>query len=60
MSKEEMILALGNALILLESVETHGEKNLNAMLGGMSHARKVYRALKETKGEMTDEKRNND
>lgn len=54
MSKNEMILALGNALIILETVETKGEKNLNALLASMQQVRKVYQAMKEEK---TDEKR---
>ena len=55
MDKNEMILALGNALIMLETVETKGEKNLNALLASMQQVRKVYTAMKEEK---TDEKRN--
>lgn len=57
MSKEEAVLALGNALIMLDTVETKGEKNLNALLAGMQQVRKVYRALKESKEETADEKR---
>lgn len=56
MSKEEAILSLGNALIMLETVETKGEKNLNALLASMQQVRKVYRAMKEDK---TDEKCDN-
>lgn len=55
MDKNEMILALGNALIMLETVETKGEKNLNALLASMQQVRKVYTEMKEEK---TDEKRN--
>lgn len=55
MSKDEAILALGNALIMLDTVETKGEKNLNALLASMQQVRKVYHAMKEEK---TDEKRN--
>lgn len=55
MDRESMILALGNALIMLETVETKGEKNLNALLASMQQVRKVYHAMKEEK---TDEKRN--
>ena len=54
MSREEAILALGNALIMLETVETKGEKNLNALLASMQQVRKVYKAMKEEK---SDEKR---
>lgn len=56
MSKEEAILALGNALIMMDTVETKGEKNLNALLASMQQVRKVYRAMKED-GE--DEKHDN-
>lgn len=47
MDKSEMVLALGNALIMLDRVETKGAGNLNALLAGMQQVRKVYRALKE-------------
>lgn len=47
MSKDEKILALGNALIMLETVETKGEKNLNALLASMQQVRKVYQDMKE-------------
>ena len=57
MDKNGMILVLGNALIMLETVETKGEKNLNALLASMQQVRKVYKAMKEEK---TDEKRNDD
>lgn len=56
MDRESMILALGNALIMLETVETKGEKNLNALLASMQQVRKVYHAMKEEK---PDEKRDN-
>ena len=49
MDKSEMILALGNALIMLETVETKGEKNLNALLASMQQVRRVYKAMKEEK-----------
>lgn len=47
MSRDEKILALGNALIMLETVETKGEKNLNALLASMQQVRKVYQNMKE-------------
>lgn len=47
MSKDEKILALGNALIMLDTVETKGEKNLNALLASMQQVRKVYQDMKE-------------
>ena len=56
MSKDEAILALGNALIMLDTVETKGEKNMNALLASMQQVRKVYHAMKEEK---PDEKRDN-
>lgn len=57
MSNKEKILALGNALIMLETVETKGEKNLNALLASMQQVRNVYRQLKEEKEENKDENR---
>ena len=56
MNKDEAILSLGNALILLDAVETKGEKNLNALLASMQHVRRVYTAMKEEK---KDEQRDN-
>ena len=56
MEKSEMIITLGNVLILLETVETKGEKNLNALLAGIQQVRKVYKAIKE---ENADENRAN-
>lgn len=56
MDKDEMILALGNAMIMLETVETKGEKNMNALLVSMQQVRKVYKAMKEEK---TNEKHDN-
>lgn len=47
MEINEKILALGNALIMLETVETKGEKNLNALLASMQQVRKVYQNMKE-------------
>lgn len=52
MSKDEMILALGNALIVIDSVSAEGEKNWNALLAVKQQIRKVYKAMKEEK---TDE-----
>ena len=56
MDRESMILALGNALIMLDTVETKGEKNLNALLASMQQVRKVYHAMQEEK---PDEQRDN-
>lgn len=47
MDKNEIILALGNALIMMDTIDTHGEKNLSALLGSMQQVRKVYKAVKE-------------
>lgn len=56
MAEQEMILSLGNALIMLDTIETKGEKNLNALLASIQQVKKVYKALKEE----ADEKRDND
>ena len=56
MEHSEMVLALGNALIMMDTVETKGEKNLNALLVSMQQVRKVYQAMKE---EAKDEKHDN-
>lgn len=47
MSKSEMVLALGNAMIMLDTVSAEGEKNWNALLASMQQIRKVYKAMKE-------------
>ena len=54
---DEKIVTLDNAILMLNTVETKGEKNLNALLAGIQQIRKVSKALKE---ENADEKRNND
>lgn len=50
-----MILQLGNVGLLLESVETKGEQNLNNLLAAIQIVRRVRNALREG-GE--DENRN--
>lgn len=55
MSKDEMILALGNALIMLDRVSCEGEKNHNAILVGIQQVRSVYKALKEDGGDAHDD-----
>ena len=55
MSKDEMILALGNALIMLDRVSCEGEKNHNAILGSMQTVRSVYKALQEEGGAAHDD-----
>ena len=45
MNKNEMILALGNALIMLNTVSAEGEKNWNALLVTRQQVKKVYDAL---------------
>ena len=58
MSKDSMRLALGNALILLDAVETKGEKNLNALLAAIQQVRRVYEQMKEgNQSENHDEQR---
>lgn len=47
MTEQEMILALGNAIIMMDDVETKGEKNLNNLLAAMQQTRKVYKHMKE-------------
>ena len=54
MSRDEMILALGNALIMLDRVSCEGEKNHNAILVGIQHVRSVYKALQEDGGDTHD------
>ena len=51
MSRDEMILALGNALIMLDRVSCEGEKNHNAVLVGIQQVRSVYKALQEEGGD---------
>lgn len=56
MNKDGMILELNNALLLLDTVETKGEKNLNALLASMQRIRRVRDAVKEEKnGEKCDD-----
>lgn len=55
MDIDAMILQLGNVGLLLESVETKGEQNLNNLLAAIQIVRRVRNALKEG-GE--DENRN--
>lgn len=47
MNVEDIILQLGNVGLLLESVETKGEKNLNNLLAAIQQTRKVIQKLKE-------------
>lgn len=55
MDIDAMILQLGNVGLLLESVETKGEQNLNNLLAAIQIVRRVRNALRE--GE-EDENRN--
>lgn len=55
MDIDAMILQLGNVGLLLESVETKGEQNLNNLLAAIQIVRRVRNALREG-GE--DENRN--
>ena len=55
MSRDEMILALGNALIMLDRVSCEGEKNHNAILVGIQKVRSVYKALQEDGGDKYDD-----
>lgn len=47
MSRNDMIIELSNAGILLDTVETKGEKNLNNLLLAIQKLRAVRNALKE-------------
>ena len=58
MSKDEMIMLLGNALVKLETVWTHGESNMDAQSSSMKDVRTVFRALREEKEEEQNAKRN--
>lgn len=60
MKKEDMILALGNAMIMLETVSAPGEQNWNALLACKQQMRNVYKALKEEREVKTDENRADD
>lgn len=55
MSKDEMILALGNALILLDRVWTVGEVNMDNQSNAIKQVRAVFRALKQEGGEAHDD-----
>ena len=55
MDIDTMILQLGNVGLLLETVETKGEQNLNNLLAAIQIVRRVRNALREG-GE--DENRN--
>jgi hypothetical protein len=47
MTTEDIIFQLGNVGLLLESVETKGEKNLNNLLAAIQITRKTIKELKE-------------
>ena len=47
MDTEGIIFQLGNVGLLLESVETKGEKNLNNLLAAIQITRKTIKELKE-------------
>ncbi len=47
MDIDAMILQLGNIGLLLESVETKGEQNLNNLLAAIQIVRRVRNALRE-------------
>lgn len=49
MTKDQMIIELNTALVLLDEVETRREQNLNNQLAGMQRIRKVRDALREEK-----------
>ena len=47
MDVENIIMQLGNVGMLLESVETKGEQNLNNLLAAIQITRKTIKELKE-------------
>lgn len=47
MDVENIIMQLGNVGLLLESVETKGEQNLNNLLAAIQIIRKTIKELKE-------------
>lgn len=47
MNVDNVILSLGNVGLLLESVETKGEGNLNNLLAAIQLTRKTIKELKE-------------
>lgn len=49
MTRDQMILELNTALVLLDEVETRREQNLNNQLAGMQRIRKVRDAMREEK-----------
>lgn len=56
MNVDNAILNLGNVGLLLESVETKGEGNLNNLLAAIQLTRKTIKELKEVvNGENHDE-----
>lgn len=55
MDKREMILALGNAMIMLDTVSASGEKNWNALLVTKQQIKNVYNSMtKEEEYEAED------
>lgn len=60
MNENEMILALGNALIMLDTVSAEGEKNWNALLVTKQQVRKVYQAMQEAQNGNQNEQGKND
>lgn len=57
MDKNNMILSLGNALIMLDHVTTCGEQNLKNLYGAMQQIRAAYRALKEGEADETEDRK---
>lgn len=55
MSLENIIMQLGNVGLLLETVETKGEQNLNNLLAAIQITRKTIKELKEA---VNDENQN--
>lgn len=55
MNRNEMILSLGNALIMIETVTAQGESNWNALLASKQQIKRVYETLKEEEHADQDE-----
>lgn len=57
MSRDEMLMLLGNALVKFGTVWTCGENCMDAQSSGMKDVRKVFHALRAEKEEEQNAKR---
>ena len=60
MKNNEKIMDLDNARILLNMVETKGEKNLEALLNAIKAVKRVSKAMKEEEDADQNKPGNND